>query len=129
MAVNSEIDLNFELEKDFKFEASHYFEHADANEVFKKIHGHSFAGTVCIKGQAQQKKGWIRDLWKIEQIISDVIAPLDHAILNDVDGLEKPALEQIAKWIFDRLGPQLPGLFSVEVGRPSCGERARVIHS
>ena len=121
--------LNFHIEKDFQFEASHYFEHEDANELFKKIHGHSFKGTICITGPAQDDKGWIRDLWKIEQIVNETIKPLDHAILNDVDGLEQPALEQIAKWVFARLEPQLPGLTFVEVGRPSCGERARVVRA
>lgn len=115
----------FEIEKDFSFEAAHYFEHDDANDVFKKIHGHSFAGTVSIRGNAQEDKGWIKDLWKIEQIIKAAIAPLDHVLLNDVEGLSAPALEQIAQWIYERLEPQLPGLFCVQVGRPSCGERAR----
>jgi len=118
-------NLTFEIEKDFQFEAAHYFEHDDANDLFKKIHGHSFRGTVRVEGDAQEEKGWIRDLWKIETIIADVIKPLDHALLNEVEGLDAPALEQIAKWIFDRLEPLLPGLSCVEVGRPSCGERAR----
>lgn len=117
--------LIFEIEKDFSFEAAHYFGHEDANDAFKKIHGHSFSGTVRIEGDAQEDKGWIRDLWKIEQIIDAAIAPLDHVLLNEVEGLSAPALEQIAQWIFDRLEPQLPGLSCVEVGRPSCGERAR----
>lgn len=118
--------LTFEIEKDFQFEAAHYFGHPDANDKFKKIHGHSFAGTVRIEGNAQEDKGWIRDLWKIEQIVKTVVGPLDHSILNDIEGLEQPALEQIAKWIFDRLESKLPGLSCVEVRRPSCGERARV---
>jgi len=82
-----------EIEKDFQFEAAHYFEHADANDLFKH---------------------------------KEVVAPLDHSMLNDIEGLSAPALEQIAMWIFDRLAPKLPGLASVEVGRPSCGERARI---
>lgn len=122
----SEKDLTFEIEKDFQFEAAHYFGHADANDLFKKIHGHSFKGMIRIEGNAQEEKGWIRDLWKIEQIVSEVIKPLDHAVLNEVPGLEQPALEQIAQWIFTRLEGRLPGLTTVEVGRPSCGERARV---
>ena len=116
----------FEIEKDFQFEAAHYFEHDDAHEDFKKLHGHSFAGTVRIQGDPQDEKGWIRDLWKIDTLIQDAIKPLDHALLNDVDDLAQPALEQIAKWIFERLDPQLPGLACVEVRRPSCGERARI---
>lgn len=119
-------DLTFEIEKDFQFEAAHYFEHEGANSAFQKIHGHSFRGLVRIEGDARAKTGWIRDLWKIETIVNEAIAPLDHAMLNEVEGLEKPALEQIAQWIFDRLESRLPGLVCVEVGRPSCGERARV---
>ena len=122
-------NLTFEIEKDFQFEAAHYFGHDDANDLFKKVHGHSFAGTVRMKGAAQEEKGWIRDLWKIDQIVKEVVGPLDHSLLNEVDGLEQPALEQIAKWIFDRLEPRLPGLACVEVSRPSCGERARVRRS
>ena len=118
-------DLTFEIEKDLQFEAAHYFGHADANDLIKKVHGHSFAGTVTIQGAAQEDKGWIRDLWKIDQIIQKTIEPLDHSLLNKVEGLEQPALEQIAKWVFERLEPQLPGLSCVEVRRPSCGERAR----
>ena len=119
--------MRFEIERDFQFEAAHYFGHADANDLFKKVHGHSFRGTVTLRGEAQDEKGWVRDLWKIEQIIKDVVAPLDHALLNEVEGLEQPALEQIAAWIYERLLPQLPGLHCVEVGRPSCGERARIV--
>ena len=122
-------NLTFEIEKDFQFEAAHYFGNDDANDLFKKVHGHSFAGTVRMKGAAQEEKGWIRDLWKIDQIVKEVVGPLDHSLLNEVDGLEQPALEQIAKWIFDRLEPRLPGLACVEVSRPSCGERARVRRS
>ena len=116
----------FEIEKDFQFEAAHYFGHADANDLFKKVHGHSFKGKVTLQGDPQDDKGWIRDLWKIEQIINETIAPLDHTLLNEVEGLSVPSLEQIAQWVFERLDPKLPGLTCVEVGRPSCGERARV---
>lgn len=116
----------FEIEKDFQFEAAHYFGHADANDLFKKIHGHSFKGRVTLRGHAQADKGWVRDLWKIEQVIKEVVEPLDHSLLNEVEGLEQPALEQLAMWIFERLAPRLDGLHCVEVGRPSCGERARV---
>jgi 6-pyruvoyltetrahydropterin/6-carboxytetrahydropterin synthase len=117
--------LTFEIEKDFSFEAAHFFNHVDANDSFKKLHGHSFTGTVRIEGSAQEDKGWIRDLWKIETIIKEVIAPLDHALLNEIEGLEYPSLELIAAWIFERLEDRLPGLACVEVGRPTCNERAR----
>ncbi len=119
-------DHILEIEKDFSFEAAHYFEHEDANDLFKKLHGHSFTGTVRLEGTPQDDKGWIRDLWKIETIVNEEVAQLDHVLLNDIEGLEQPALERIAAWLFERLEPRLPGLSCVEVGRPSCRERARV---
>jgi len=118
-----------EIEKDFQFEAAHYFGHPDANDLFKYIHGHSFQGKVVLRGDPQSDKGWIRDLWKIETIVKEVIEPLDHSLLNEIEGLEQPALEQIALWIYERLSPKLGGLVCVEVGRPSCGERARYVVS
>ena len=122
--------MQFEIEKDFTFEAAHYFDHDDANDVFKRVHGHSFAGRVTIIGDPQDDKGWIRDLWKIETIITKhVTSKLDHTLLNDVEGLSAPALEQIALWAFERLENHLPGLSCVEISRPSCGERARYVKS
>jgi len=44
---------------------------------------------------------------------------LDHNYLNDVPGLENPTSEQIARWIWDRLAPSLPGLSRVVV-RETC---------
>lgn len=116
-----------EIEKDFQFEAAHYFGHPDANDLFKHIHGHSFQGKVIVRGDPQSDKGWIKDLWKIETIIKEVVEPLDHVLLNEVEGLEQPALEQIAIWIYERLVTKIVGVVCVEVGRPSCGERARYV--
>ena len=116
-----------EIEKDFQFEAAHYFGHPDVNDLFKHIHGHSFQGKVIVRGDPQSDKGWIKDLWKIETIIKEVVEPLDHVLLNEVEGLEQPALEQIAIWIYERLVTKIVGVVCVEVGRPSCGERARYV--
>ena len=118
--------LLFEVEKDFQFEAAHYFGEGD-DPAQRQLHGHSFAGTVRIVGDPRDETGWIRDLWKIQAVLdAKVVRVLDHALLNEVQGLERPALEQIARWVFARLEPELPGLDMVEVRRPTLGERARV---
>jgi len=48
--------LTFEIEKDFQFEAAHYFGHADANDLFKKVHGHSFKGMVKIENKSNNPR-------------------------------------------------------------------------
>ena len=40
---------------------------------------------------------------------------LDHNYLNDVAGLENPTSEFLARWIWERLGPSLPGLARVTI--------------
>ncbi|MEM6490658.1 MAG: 6-carboxytetrahydropterin synthase [Pseudomonadota bacterium] len=47
---------------------------------------------------------------------------LDHNYLNEIDGLERPTLEVICRWIWGRLKPDIPKLHRVTVRRGTCGE-------
>jgi len=47
---------------------------------------------------------------------------LDHHYLNEIEGLEVPTLENISRWIWQRVQDSLPGLDRVLVRRGSCGE-------
>ena len=38
---------------------------------------------------------------------------LDHHYLNDIPGLENPTSEVMAKWIWDKLKPNMPELTKV----------------
>jgi len=40
---------------------------------------------------------------------------LDHHYLNDIPGLENPTSENLARWIWERLQPELTNLFAVHV--------------
>jgi 6-pyruvoyltetrahydropterin/6-carboxytetrahydropterin synthase len=40
-------------------------------------------------------------------------AQLDHNYLNEIEGLENPTSEVIARWVWDRLKPALPQLSKV----------------
>ena len=116
--------MRFEITKNFAFEAAHYFEHKPDGHPFRRIHGHSFAGSVTLAGDPKAESGWIKDFWKIEEAVNEVVGEIDHRLLNEIEGLEQPSMERIALWLFDRLEPKLPGLIAVEVRRPSCGEKA-----
>jgi 6-pyruvoyltetrahydropterin/6-carboxytetrahydropterin synthase len=116
-----------EISKDFRFEAAHYFGHKPEGHAFRRIHGHSFEGCVTLAGMAGDDTGWVRDLVEIGGILDRLVsAELDHRMLNEIEGLENPSLENLCAWIFARLEGALPGLCAVEVRRPSCGERAKL---
>ena len=113
-----------EISKDFTFDAAHHFAHKDADHPFSRMHGHSFTGRVTLAGDPAADSGMVRDFWEIDAEIAKIRDQLDHRLLNEVEGLEHPSLEAIAKWVFERLDPVLDGLVAVEIARPSCGERA-----
>ena len=59
---------------------------------------------------------------EIEQCVAGLRAELDHNYLNEIAGLEVPTLENISRWIWNRLDNQLPGLDRIVGRRGSCGE-------
>jgi len=40
---------------------------------------------------------------------------LDHAYLNDIEGLENPTIEKMAEWLWKKLQSQCPGLCEIVV--------------
>ena len=48
-----------------------------------------------------------------------VLDELDHYYLNDIEGLENPTSEVLARWIWSRIHPALPELSHVVV-RETC---------
>jgi len=55
------------------------------------------------------------DFADIAEAFEPIRLRLDHYYLNDIEGLENPTSEMLAKWIWQRLKPTLPGLCRIEV--------------
>jgi len=113
----------FEIFKEFTFEAAHHLAVNVADDhPYGRLHGHSFKVEVFLKGEKDREKQWLCDFGEIEQHIGELRHELDHRYLNDIEGLEVPTLENISRWIWNRLHDELPGLDRVLVRRGSCGE-------
>jgi 6-pyruvoyltetrahydropterin/6-carboxytetrahydropterin synthase len=59
--------------------------------------------------------GWFRDFGDVKQAFKALEDQLDHRYLNDVSGLENPTSENLARWIWRHLKPELPELCCVIV--------------
>jgi 6-pyruvoyltetrahydropterin/6-carboxytetrahydropterin synthase len=113
----------FEIFKEFTFEAAHHLAvNVTAGHRYSRLHGHSFQVQIVLQGEADEKKSWVCDFHEIEQQITKLCAELDHQYLNEIAGLEVPTLENINRWIWNRLDSRLPGLNRIVVRRGSCGE-------
>lgn len=101
--------------KEFSFEAAHRLPNVPEGHKCARLHGHSFAVRVAVEGDVGADSGWVMDYGEIADLFEPIENQLDHYYLNDIEGLENPTSENIARWIWDRLRPRLPILHSIEV--------------
>ena len=104
-----------ELATTFRIEAAHQLHLAPPESVCRRLHGHSWKIDVRVAGVVQAEQGWLIDYHDIEAAWQPLHEALDHRHLNDVEGLDNPTSENLAIWIWGRLQPALPQLFSVTV--------------
>lgn len=109
--------------KEFTFEAAH------ALPPFSPLHGHTFRVEVALSGEPDPVYGWSHNLFDVEAAVEAVRGDLDHKYLNDVDGLSAPTLENVARWVFERLDARLPGLEGVTVRRGAAGHSEGTTYS
>jgi 6-pyruvoyltetrahydropterin/6-carboxytetrahydropterin synthase len=64
------------------------------------------------------------DLGKLERLLREILAELDHAVLNDVPGLEKPTFENILLWIESKMKAAGVAPSRLEIERPTLRQRA-----
>lgn len=108
-----------EIFKEFRFEAAHHLPYTPEGHKCRRLHGHSFRVEIYVEGSLAQPEGWVMDFADLTKAFAPIHAKLDHYLLNDVEGLENPTSENLARWIWDHLKPGLAGLSQVIV-RETC---------
>lgn len=107
-----------EIFRKFTFEAAHRLPHVPAGHKCGRLHGHSYQATITIDSPVNPVTGWVIDFADLKTAVTPLIDQLDHNYLNNIDGLENPTSENVARWIWDHLDHQLP-LAAVTV-RETC---------
>ena len=64
----------------------------------------------------------IRDFGEVDAVLKTVRELLDHRLLNDVEGLGAPTLENLARFIYSKAKDKLPEVARVKIARPSYGQ-------
>jgi 6-pyruvoyltetrahydropterin/6-carboxytetrahydropterin synthase len=108
-----------EIFKEFTFEAAHRLPNLPEDHKCARLHGHSFRVEVHVGGAVDPHLGWVMDFAQISAAFRPLHDQLDHRYLNEVEGLQNPTSENLARWIWARLLPALPGLARVVV-RETC---------
>ena len=104
-----------QIHKTFQIESAHRLPHVPEGHKCARVHGHSFRIEVHVEGSLDPKLGWVMDFADIKTAFQPLFDQLDHRYLNEVEGLENPTSEHLARWIWQRLAPRLPLLARVVV--------------
>ena len=104
-----------EVYKEFRFEAAHRLPNVPPDHQCARLHGHSFYVRIAVEGPVGDESGWVQDFADISTAFKPLHARLDHYYLNEVEGLENPTSENLARWIWDGLTDALPLLQHIEV--------------
>ena len=107
--------MNVELKKSFQFEAAHSLPHLPAEHKCARLHGHSFKIELTAEGQVDEKLGWLIDYADLSEAFRPTWEKLDHRHLNEIEGLENPTSENIARWAWNEIKPKVPLLTTIEV--------------
>lgn len=108
-----------EIYKEFTFEAAHRLPNLPPEHKCARLHGHSFRVRLYVRGPVDPELGWVMDFGELKAAFRPLWERLDHSYLNDVEGLENPTSEVLARWIWERMAPRLP-LLSRVVVRETC---------
>jgi len=108
-----------EIFKEFTFEAAHRLPMVPPDHKCARLHGHSFQVALHVRGEVDEELGWCMDFADVAAAFKPVWERLDHHYLNEIDGLENPTSENLARWIWREVAPALPGLSKVVV-RETC---------
>lgn len=109
-----------ELSQEFGFDAAHYLGNSAPEN--RRLHGHSFYADVTLRGEANPATGFLRDFGEVNAVLMAIREMLDHRLLNEIEGLETPTLENLAKFIFVQAKARLPEVVRVKLRRPSYGQ-------
>lgn len=105
--------------KSIHFEAAHRLPNTPIGHKCRELHGHSYTCEIHVTGTVDRSLGWICDFADITQAFAPLLAKLDHHVLNDVDGLENPTAENIAKWVWMQLAGSINGLAAIVIQETS----------
>jgi 6-pyruvoyltetrahydropterin/6-carboxytetrahydropterin synthase len=104
-----------EIFRVFTVEAAHRLPNVPAGHKCSRLHGHSFRIEVHVGGPVDPETGWVMDFADLKRACSPTFDRLDHHYLNEIDGLDNPTSENLARWVWTQVKPIVPGLTRIVI--------------
>jgi 6-pyruvoyltetrahydropterin/6-carboxytetrahydropterin synthase len=117
----------FTVSVETHFGASHQLTLPDGSK--EPLHHHDWVVTANLSSDKLDSMGFVMDFCRLKAVVDKTIAEFDNAPLDSIDYFRRnnSSAENVAKYIFDKLEPKLPGgveLRSIRVvEEPGCSAK------
>lgn len=97
----------YELTIELDFEAAHQLRGYEG--PCARLHGHNYRLEITVAGERLDQRGLLRDFRELSAACRQVLAPLDHQLLNDIPPFDElnPSSEHLARVMFQQLSEAL----------------------
>lgn len=102
--------MKVRLIKTFEIDCAHHLPCFPQGHKCRGLHGHTMRVDVVVEGDMPPGQDYLVDFGDIKQIVEPVRQELDHKLLNEIEGLSVPTVENLAHWLWRRLKSELPAL-------------------
>ena len=117
----------FTVSVETHFRASHQLTLRDGSK--EPLHHHNWVVTANLSSDKLDSMGFVMDFCRLKAAVDKAIAEFDNIPLDSIDYFRRnnSSAENVAKYIFDKLEPKLPGgveLRSIRVvEEPGCSAK------
>ena len=117
----------FTVSVETHFWASHQLTLPDGSK--EPLHHHNWVVTANLSSDKLDSMGFVMDFCRLKAVVDKTIAEFDNVPLDSIDYFRRnnSSAENVAKYIFDKLEPKLPGgveLRSIRVvEEPGCSAK------
>ena len=90
------------------FWASHQLVMSDGSK--EPAHNHNWVVVAEVSSKTLDDAGIVMDFCQLEDMVDEVVAEFDNARLDGIDYFRRnnPSAENVAKYVYEKLEPQLP---------------------
>lgn len=107
--------MRYRIWKSFSFSAAHQLTGLPPDHQCARMHGHNYAVEVELGSEDLNGIGFVRDFGELGSFKKWIDAFLDHRVLNDVIPEMNPTAENLAKYLYERVGVEFPEVCAVRV--------------